>query len=658
MENQKLTIPAPVGAGGDDVTTWALPEGAIARLERGGVGHKEFSPDGRYLAVATKIGLWLYELPTLCPIALWETDRGYIDGVTFSPDSRWIASYTYLKALRVWNIQNESCIAEMEFRDRQDSRDLSNPVFSKDGERLVIFSGHQQRIKKIQIWCPHIGTRLSETEISSTYDVYPICFSSDLRLLAGTNYVRDNRTAKFIAVWCVETGEQIARLDWTEERFGRLCFSPCGKLLAIGGSVGRIHVWNVESENLEETYTKYADAQMHPHYTPEDGLIAAAASPSQSKIEIWHLEKGEKIDTFEHRSEGKFVRFSENGTQLAYIDNNEIKIWAKGRPTDQASPTIQGPTRAVTVGSLVLTPDEKTIVATYWGRKAFLWDVSNRCVRHPTEEELPDKTYKVYLSADGKIFATGRDEEVLKVWTFGSSEPIAEIPFPESELISREALAPTGHRFAAVDRDRTIHVWERSSPSNGGNRRENWEKCAELIGHPKGIQRLAFSPDGKRLTSISIDRTALLWDVDTGEQIVEMDLPAPVGKRIGRYTAVGVAFSPLGDIIAGGHRGDIVLWDATDGKTLTTLSQPERSQRPIMLCFSPCGTYLASGAWWQGGLQKVPIRLWEIASGENIATFWGHTTDVHCFAFSQDGTLLISGGYDGVIYLWDLKPYL
>ena len=51
--------------------------------------------------------------------------------------------------------------------------------------------------------------------------------------------------------------------------------------------------------------------------------------------------------------------------------------------------------------------------------------------------------------------------------------------------------------------------------------------------------------------------------------------------------------------------------------------------------------------------KKVPIRLWEVATGENIATFWGHTTDVQCFAFSQDGTLLASGGHDGAIYLWD-----
>ena len=657
MGNRNTQAATSFGFDDSDVATWALPEGVIARLGRGSVRDMEFSPDGQYFAVGTAIGLWLYELSTLSPIALWETDRGYIDNVTFSPDSRWIASHTYHEALRVWDIENEVCIAEMEFVNKPDRFGLTNPIFSQDGKRLVVFN-ERERNMKVQVWDPRTGTLLSETQIQSTYYVYPTCFSPDLRLLAGMNYVRDSRTAEFIAVWCIETGEQIARLNWTEERFGRLCFSPCGRFLAVGGAEGRIHVWNVESENLEETYIEDQDAQMNPYYPPEGGLIAAVVFPSQSKVEIQHLEKDEKIDTFEHQSEYGFVRFAESGTQLACTDSGEIKIWTKGRPTDQMAPTIQGHTRAVTVGSLVLTPDEKTIVATYWGRKAFLWDISNQCVRHPTEKELPDKTYKVYLSANGKIFATGRDEDTLKVRAFGSSEPIAEIPFPESELISTEAFAPTGHRLAAVDRDRNIHVWERSSPSNGGDQRGDWEKRAVLIGHPKGIRTLAFNPDGKRLASISIDRTALLWDVDTGEQITEMDLPAPVGKRIGRYTDAGVAFSPLGDIIAGGHQGDIMLWDATDGKTVMTIPQPEESQRAIALCFSPCGEYLASGAWWQDGLQKVPIRLWKVATGENIATFWGHTTDVQSFTFSQDGTLLVSGGYDGVIYLWDLKPYL
>ena len=659
MEDRKTQAITSLSPDDSDVAKWALPEGAIARLGRGSFRDMAFSPDEQYFAVGTSIGLWLYELPTLSPIVLWETDRGYIDGVTFSPDSQWIAAYTYHEALRVWDIQSEVCIAEMAFTKKSDRFGLTKPIFSQDGERLVVFNNRRERNMKVQVWSPQTGALLSETEIPSTYNASPTCFSLDLRLLAGACLDRDNLTAEFIAVWCVETGEQIARFDWCG-RWGQLCFSPCGKFLAVGGSEGTIHVWDVESEHLKATYPEYGDAQMYPYYAPEVGLIAAAASPSQSKIEVWNLEKEEKIDTFGYRGSGNFARFSESGTQLAYIDSGEIKIWTKGRSTDQAFPTIQGPT--LPVSSLVFTPDEKTLVATYWGRTTFLWNVSNQRVQNLTAaEELLNRTRYVYSTVSGKILAIGRDEDTLKVREFRNNETITEIPISQTELLSKtgtEALAPTGHRLAVVGRDRNIYVWERTPSPNDMDNRRNWEKCAVLTGHPKSIGALAFNPDGKRLASISMDRTVLLWDVDAGKQITEMDLPAPVGKMKGRYTDVGVAFSPLGDIIAGGHQGDIVLWDATDGKTLMTLRQPEESQRAIMLRFSPCGQYLASGAWWQPGLQKVPICLWEVASGKNIVTFWGHTSDVQCLSFSQDGPLLISGGYDGVIYLWDMEPYL
>ncbi len=662
MENKNSTAAVLRSIDGEDVTTWALPEGAIARLGRGNVHDMAFSPDGQYFAVGTAIGLWLYERPTLSPIALWETDRGYSSNVTFSPDSRWIALHRYHEAISVWDIRNEVCIAEMELTKVQDRWGLSKPIFSQDGERLVVFNGREYN-RKVQTWSPQTGALLSETEIPPiTYGVYPTCFSPDLSLLAGTSYNRDSRTAEFVALWCVETGEEVARYEWSE-RWGRLCFSPCARFLASGGSEGKIHVWDVETGNLEETYTKDEDAQMHLYYPPEGGLIAAAASTSQSKIEVWHLEKDEKIDTFEQRSRGKLVRFSENGTQLAYIDSNEIKIWTKGRPIDQAFPTIQGPTR--TVSSLAFTPDEKTLAATYWSGNAFLWDVSNQCVRYPTKEELPNNIRNVFSTSSGKILATDRGEDILKVYAFGNREPLAEIPISEpglSPLTGTDALALTGQRLARVGGDWNIYVWESTSSSNKINESGNWKKCAVLVGHTKYVRALAFSPDGKRLASISItprpqERTALLWDVDAGERITQFPLTTPEQRGYSSSDA-GIAFSPEGNIIAGGFWNEIVLWDATDAKTLMTIPQSEENQRPITLRFSPCGRYLAAGAWWKGGLKKTSICLWEVATGKKIATFWGHTTDVQCFAFSQDGTLLVSGGHDGAIYLWDLTPYL
>ena len=103
MENQKPSIPVPIGSLEGDVTTWALPEGAIARLGRGGSEPEmTFSADGQYLAIGTCLGLWLYDLATLSPIALLEAERGVVESVTFSPNGKWIAASYLGRILKIF----------------------------------------------------------------------------------------------------------------------------------------------------------------------------------------------------------------------------------------------------------------------------------------------------------------------------------------------------------------------------------------------------------------------------------------------------------------------------------------------------------------------------------------------------------------------------
>ena len=48
-----------------DYTQWELPEGATARLGKGGINEIQYSPDNRFLAVASTIGIWIYDTVTL-----------------------------------------------------------------------------------------------------------------------------------------------------------------------------------------------------------------------------------------------------------------------------------------------------------------------------------------------------------------------------------------------------------------------------------------------------------------------------------------------------------------------------------------------------------------------------------------------------------------
>ena len=53
-----------------DYTQWELPAGPIARIGKGGVEDIKYSPDGRLLAVASRLGIWLYDAATLQEAAL------------------------------------------------------------------------------------------------------------------------------------------------------------------------------------------------------------------------------------------------------------------------------------------------------------------------------------------------------------------------------------------------------------------------------------------------------------------------------------------------------------------------------------------------------------------------------------------------------------
>ena len=659
MENRNTQAATSFGPGDRNVAAWALPESAVARLGRGRNNDVAFSPDGQYFAVGTSIGFWLYELSTLSPIALLDTARGTISAVAFSADSRWIVTYTFVENLKVWDVQSGTCVTQIEVPNKQQ---CPRPGFSQDGQHITAASC--ERNGKIYIWCARTGAQLNATEIGETYGIYPFLFSQDRNLLAGRKRSTDS-DPESILVWHVETGEQITCFTGYSERMGNLCFSPDGKYLTAGSAEGTIRIWDIESGQLTTTHNDYGDAQMFPYYSPEDGLIAAAIS--KREVEVWHIDRDEKIDTFEHRGDSWHVCFSRDGAQLAVASPSDIQIWTKSSNSDAHTlSTLHG--HIPTMDTLVFSADEKTLAAGFWSDNVLLWDVASRRSYRPANEKLPGTSHNVYLSDSRKVVSTSVDETTLKIWEVGSSEPIAELAKPEAGLSRAEAFAPNGYRLARADRKSNIHVWERTPSSGDTCQNENWKKHTTLVGHAaptnqtgfsmQHIVEMTFSPDGERLASISRDRTAYLWDVNAGQQVTQLLLTPPSTSGWYREYDTGIAFSPRGDRIAGGQWSEIVLWDAADGNTFMTLPQPEESQRPITLCFSPCGQYLASGAWWQPDLQKVPIRLWKVDTGENIATFWGHTTDVQCFTFSSNGTLLVSGGHDGAIYLWDLTPYL
>ena len=131
MENKNSAAAAALPSiDGEDVTTWALPEGATARLGRGSVGtiwHSHQMDSTSQLGAW--IGLWLYELPTLTPIALWDTERGNDRRCQFF--ARWQSDCHGTRSaenVKIWDIERGVCVIEIDDHHGKDA--VSPNLFS------------------------------------------------------------------------------------------------------------------------------------------------------------------------------------------------------------------------------------------------------------------------------------------------------------------------------------------------------------------------------------------------------------------------------------------------------------------------------------------------------------------------------------------------
>ena len=644
--------------------SWALPDGAISRFGHGAVMAMAVSPDGAYLAAATKIGLWWYELATMQPVALWEKERGMLSAITISLDGRLAATGNWDGVIKVWDIQRSACITKIVrpgVKKPHSGTAIQSLAFSPDNQHLAATGS---RCEIVYTWNPRTGTPLAtfhdtQRETRSLYPTLtrPVAFSPDSRLLACTAPAGTTDGPDVVLAWDVVSGDRIACLT-EQPRFVRsLCFSPCGQTLAIGGDKGTVQVWNVNTWEQQRVYQNYdGTARMSVCYSQEGVLHATENTPESGTASVWDVERHEKRYTYvEKEWEIKKALFS-SSSHFVVAGTKEWAVWSPGDTTPRKLPHLH----VSFPSSVAFSQDGKKVAAGRYGSTLF-WDIANP-MQPPTFFKISDDARAFSVSTSEKIHSTAfaYDENTVKITvkigeTDENTSPLTfTLPDPKA-MVTAAAHAPLRNLIACADSKGRLYVWDMKS----GDVRCVLTHSPPLCFHTQTplerkwdddkISRLIFSHDGKHLVSIpsSSGTMANLWDIDTGKEIPEFRVNCV-------YT---VAFSPCGHKIACGRQGEIRLWDVNSCRTLWTLPH---DPYPRALAFSPCGKYLASGLWWNRGVEteKVPIRLWEVASGENIATFWGHPTDVQDLAFSPDGTLLASGSFDGTILLWDLKSVI
>ncbi len=161
-----------------------------------------------------------------------------------------------------------------------------------------------------------------------------------------------------------------------------------------------------------------------------------------------------------------------------------------------------------------------------------------------------------------------------------------------------------------------------------------------LRGHTGGINRIAWSPDGRRIASPSLDGTARIWDAETGKEITVL------GE--GKGSHYSVAWSPDGRMLASASGNLVLLWRIEDGELVRALKGHKATVYSIV--WLPRGHLLASGSG------DGTVRIWDIETAETVQVFTGHTGPVLGLTSFPDGQTLASGAFDDdMMRLWGVQ---
>ncbi|MEU0335368.1 TIR domain-containing protein [Streptomyces sp. NPDC006193] len=289
-----------------------------------------------------------------------------------------------------------------------------------------------------------------------------------------------------------------------------------------------------------------------------------------------------------------------------------------------------------TGGSLLATGDADGRVT--------VWDTASGAPLH----RLAGHAAPVYTVAFGPgdaTLVTGDAAGAVRLWDLGTGRPAGELPGHRGAVF-RARFSPDGALLATADRgdDRrggTVRVWDLAART----------VRHAFTGHAGSVYTLDFHPGGALLVSGDTEGEVRLWDLAAGRSAGLLG-----GCRGAVYQ---VLFDPDGTLLAAGDSAGVVrLWrvDGEADPVATPLNrQPAEHRGSVWVCtFRPHGDTPAQGpgALLVTGGNDGVVRLWEPATGQGRRILRGHGRRIGSLSFSADGSMLAAGGNDGVVRLW------